>query len=230
MRRHPCSCAACVETIRKPWDGSGKEPIDQPRFANVEGCFWKPVFGDCNKWHVVEVKPVGNNQALVEEDVAEAKHEVLQNVASAIAESVVIGQVGAVATSEHEHAPDGHHLMEFASDPFPDEDGLKVKGLWLNGVQHARKWFQFSENEGTVNLMNVVHTDVVLNPMSAGNMLPRWILDQIKDGGRAVKVDEESHNAILDEILIRDALECDPTRVVVGEGADSDWEEDLEDE
>ena len=94
----------------------------------------------------------------VEEDVAEAKHEVLQNVASAIAESVMIGQVGAVATSKHEHAPDGCCLMEFASDPFPDEDGLKVKGLWLNGVQHARKWFQFSENEGTVNLMNMLHT------------------------------------------------------------------------
>ena len=78
---------------------------------------------------MVEVKPVGNNQALVEEDVAEAKHEVLQNVASAIAESVVIGQVGAVATSEHKYAPDGHHLMEFASDLFPDKDGLKVKGL-----------------------------------------------------------------------------------------------------
>ena len=182
---------------------------------------------------MVEVKPVGNDQALVEEDIAEAKHEVLQNVASAIAESVVIGQVGAVravATSKHEHKPDGCHLMEFASDLFPDEDGLKVKGLWLNGVQHARKWFQFSENEGTVNLMNVVHTDVVLNPMSAGDMLARWILDQIKDGGRAVKVDEESHNAILDEILIHNALEHDPTRVVVGEGANSDWEEDFEDE
>ena len=119
--------------------------------------------------------------------------------------------------------------MEITSDPHPDEDDLKVKGLWLNGVQQGRKWFLFSENEDLANLMNVVHTDVVLNPMSAGDMLARWILDQIKDGGRAVKVDE-SHSAVLDKTLICDALECDPSRAVLGELADSDWEEELEEE
>ena len=82
--------------------------------------------------------------------------------------------------------------MEFTSNAHPEEDGLKVGGLWLNGIQHARKWFQFSENETTVNLMNMVHTDVVLNPMSPGNMLLRWIMEQVKDGGRAVKVDINS--------------------------------------
>ena len=104
LRRHPCSCAVCDETIRKAWDGGVKEPINHPQFVNAEGgCFWKPVFSDWNKCHVVEVKPVDKDQALVEEDVAETKHKVLQNVASAIAESVMIDKVGAVATSDGDH-------------------------------------------------------------------------------------------------------------------------------
>jgi len=52
------------------------------------------------------VKPVGESKEVIEEDVGDANDEVLQNVAAAIAESVVIGNVGAVATSEHEQAPD----------------------------------------------------------------------------------------------------------------------------
>ena len=106
------------------------------------------------------MKPAGKSEESTGEDVAEAKHEILQNVASAIAESVVIGKVGAVATSEHKHAPDGCHLLEFTSDPHPDEAGLKVNGLWFNGIQRVRGWFHLSEIEGTMNLMNAAHTQM----------------------------------------------------------------------
>ena len=38
LRRQPCNCAACDETIRKPWDPD-KEPEQQPRFENPEDFF-----------------------------------------------------------------------------------------------------------------------------------------------------------------------------------------------
>ena len=172
------------------------------------------------------MKIAGDSEEAIEEDLAEAKHDVLQHVTSAVAESVEVGNIGAVSTCEHEHAPDGYCLLEFTSLPYPEEDGLKVDGVWLNAVQHARKWFTFSEQKTTVNVVNMVETNVVANPMSAGNMLPKRIKDQLHDASLAVKISEESHNTILDEILSREALEYDPSRVVVGEVEEDELEEE----
>ena len=60
LRRRPCNCSACDETIRKPWVWDIKEPEKQPRFLNPEDCVWKDVFGKHNDWHVVDIKPKGN--------------------------------------------------------------------------------------------------------------------------------------------------------------------------
>ena len=65
-----------------PWDDREEQAMNQPRFANPEGCHWSNVFGDWNKWHVVDVKVAGKSQEAIEEDLTEAKHEVLQHVTS----------------------------------------------------------------------------------------------------------------------------------------------------
>ena len=77
-----------------------------------------------------------------------------------------------------------------------------------------------------MNVVNVVETDVVMNPMSQGNMLPKKFKEQLVDASLVFKVSEESHNATLDEMLSREAPECDPSRIVVGEMEEDELEEE----
>ena len=71
---------------------------------------------------------------------------------------------------------------------------------------------------------------MVMNPMSPGDVLPRRIKEQLDDASLAVKVSEESHNAMLDEMGSREALECDPSRVFAEDENSSGSEEEDEDE
>ena len=71
----------------------------------------------------------------------------------------------------------------------------------------------------------VVDTDVQVNPVSPSNMLPPRIRKQITNQ-IAVKISEDSHNFILDEIFRREALEYDHSVVVVGGQAEPSGEEE----
>ena len=63
------------------------------------------------------------------EDADEAHSEVLHNVTTAVANSVVIGEFGAVATDAID-APDGYYLVEFTGLPYTDQnDGLSKCSL-----------------------------------------------------------------------------------------------------
>ena len=125
--------------------------------------------------------------------------------------------MGALSVPVHKLAPDGCHLFEFTSLPHPEEDGLKADVLWCEVIPFAKKWCQLTEEKETVDVVNVVETDVVMNPMSKGCMPSKRITEQLVDPSLVFKVSEESHNAMLDEMLSREALEYDPSRVVVGE-------------
>ena len=108
--------------------------------------------------------------------------------------------------------------------PFTDqEDGtLKCTGKWLNPVPKAPKWFTRSETEVTCDLLNLVETGVQLEPISPRNMVPR-VVRKATTEANAMRISEDSHNFILDEIVRRERLEYDPSRVLVG-----DEEEDLD--
>ena len=75
-------------------------------------------------------------------------------------------------------------------------------------------------------MTNVVDAAVVMNPMSQSNMVPAGPRKNI-DGRIAVKISEEYHNFILDEVQRRERLEYDPSRVYTGdEKNDSDSEDE----
>ena len=43
--------------------------------------------------------------------------------------------------------------------------------FWLEIIPGAQKWFRKTEKETTVNMVNVVETDVDMNPVCPSNML-----------------------------------------------------------
>jgi hypothetical protein len=57
-------------------------------------------------------------------------------------------------------------------------------------------------------------------------MPPKRAQKRAQENG-ALKISEDSHNVILDEILRRDRMEYDPSRVFVGDEDDGDDEEEM---
>ena len=224
LRQVPCNCNACDEKIRLPWDSSVEEDKDQPRFGMVHDCYFNSILEDSNCWYIVNLVLKEGE----EDDVDEAHQEVLHHVTTAIAQNVVVGEIGAVATVD-EDALDGYYLFEFTSTPYTDQAAgvLKCDGNWLYSLPQAKNWFTKSVVPVSVDLLNVVLTGVSMMAYSPGNMPP----SRANKGGSAkdaLKLCEDSHNFILDEITRRERLEYDPDRVYEGQEQEDELESDSE--
>ena len=77
--------------------------------------------------------------------------------------------------------------------------------------------------------MHVVATGVEMKAMSPTNMMSNRAVRQEAAQKNAMRITDESHEFILDEILRREMLECDPSRVFVAADEDSESDEDDED-
>ena len=101
--------------------------------------------------------------------------------------------------------------------------------ITLNPVPGARHWFTKSKEKTTVDLVHVVATDVEMKEMSPQNVMRNTAVRQEAAQKNAMRIADESHEFILDEIRRRERLECDPSRVFVAADEDSESDEDDED-
>ena len=106
----------------------------------------------------------------------------------------------------------------------------KVDCKWLSSVPRARHWCTKSEQKATVDLAHVVAADVEMIPISETNKMKSRAVRQEAEKLKAMKIAEESHEFILDEIQRRERLEHDPSRVFVAADEDSESDEDDEDQ
>ena len=233
LRRFPCNCTACDDAITQPWVSGIKEAAKQPRFKDASDCFFKPLLEDQNKWHFVELEErVGTD----EDEVDEERQLVLRHVTTSIARSIEVGGIGAIAFEQREgESNEGHHLVEFIGLPKTVQDegtsgcAWKVDCHWLHSVPTARHWCTKSLQKQAVDLVHVVATDVEMKPMSQTNFIRNRAVRQEAAQKNAMRIADESHEFILDEILRRERLEHDPSRVFVAADEDSESDEDDED-
>ena len=230
LRRVPCNCPACDETIRLPWI-DGMPANDQPRFKNPDDCYLKPVLGDSNKWYIVDLELSDKG---VPEDAELAYRQVLQHVTSSIAESVEVGQIGAVACDDTHGSSNGYYLIRFTSLPFQGqtetgEEAMMVKGQYYYEFPGAKGWFYQDDTtvEVTHSLEHVVATGVDMEGLSPGNQPPRGASRQANEK-KAKKISDKSHHQIMDEINRRERLEYDPSRVLVGHEKEDNFDSDDE--
>ena len=150
-----------------------------------------------------------------QEETDEAHQNALYHRTSVMAQGMDVGEIGAVATSD-ERCPDGYYLLEFSSLPYTEQDGtgsLKCKGYWMYKLPMAPHWYYTSyREEVAVDLMNVVMAGVEMEKMGDGNYPPLGMRKEAEDNN-ARKINLGCHNQILDEIVNRERLEYDPTRV-----------------
>ena len=78
-----------------------------------------------------------------------------------------------------------------------------------------------------VNMEHVVDARVVMDGMSAQNQPPRVMKSKALER-KAQKINDDSHYKIMDEIVRRESLEYDHTRVLVGEEEENNFSDDEE--
>jgi hypothetical protein len=160
----------------------------------------------------------------------------LASGAARMAAAISDDGIGAVAT-EGDNARDGHYLLKWQGVPYTlqadrvdTEFGtlaageLVVDGEYLSEVGRAPGWFTPSPgNTTTVLVKHVVHTGIVLLPVSAENPLPKSCDKSKATAAGACKVHTSDHEAIMCEMVRRDRLEYDSE-------SDSESEDESDDE
>ena len=73
--------------------------------------------------------------------------------------------------------------------------------------------------------MYIVATDIKMNPPSPTNIIPA-IIRRRAEQRNAIKIRDECHYFILDEISRRERLEYDPRRILMGNESDHDSDEE----
>ena len=92
-------------------------------------------------------------------------------------------------------------------------------------VPGARKWFKKYTTETNIDMVNVVATSVVMDTISPSNRIPSNARKEATKK-HALKISDDSHNSILDEIIRRYRLEYDPSRVFVGDEDEDEYDSD----
>ena len=125
------------------------------------------------------------------------------------------------------------HLVEFFELPKTaqgdkEDSSWTVECQYFNAVPTAPLWYTKSLLKVTVDVTKLVATDLEMQPMSQTNMI-RSRSKRVRDEAEqknAMKLSEQSHEFILDEIRMRERVEHDPSRVFVAADDDSESDED----
>jgi hypothetical protein len=135
-----------------------------------------------------------------------------------MAELIVISQYGAYLVDDRMK----YYLVQWTSDPWKVEGGSLetdggvarerewvCKGLWLNGVDRAPRWFWLSDKEVVVRCQFVLCSNVVLENHNAGNDLPRMNAQYRRSVLQLnpMRLSDETHDVLMDAASLREGLD-----------------------
>ena len=248
-RRIPCACEACLTQMDEPWK-PGVAAEEQPRYASSTGCLRWKIFvlegqPGINDWKIIDIGPKKVSDPKEEE---EAHAQLLEGVMEMMAETVKANQYGAFSTEDED--ADGYYIVKWTSDPYTlQEDvelpeytpAMKIKAgalvcdaEYYNKLPQARLWYtptKGEERKTLVRMVQVVAADLKLAPISETNALPSNMKKANKNTALklgAVRLTNEAHEVIQDEIVLRERLELE--EVDLESDSESEEDEDEEDE
>ena len=120
------------------------------------------------------------------------------------------GGFAAIVCNDNEEKH-GCHVVQWSGSPWTHQETgeLMCDGVCFNHVPRAPLWCtkSFPVEADTHVLKHVIVSDLKLLPISEGNPLPSNCSKKSATTLRAMKLSEETHDFIMEEILRRDALE-----------------------
>ena len=178
------------------------------------------------------------------EEVEEENQLIFMNNTITVGRSIEVGNIGAHSWKDEKSGKkkkgeeNDHHLVEFLELPRTEQNEETEGSAWtveckfLNPVPSAPLWFTPSSLKVTVEVCKVVATNLQMQPMSETDQMKsrnKKLREEAKQKN-AMKLPEESHEFILNEIRRREIVEHDPGRVFVEAEDDSESDEDEEEE
>jgi hypothetical protein len=190
------------------------------------------------------------------DDVQEACYDVIEGLCRQMGEEIQLGQIGAVATDDT--ATLGYYLVQFTSDVFPfesenreaiddddiqqiEEGSLVVRGRYYSLMRGAPFWYvppSIDDASLLFRVQTVLAGDLKLHPVELGTLeAPRNKRKAIEKNA-AVKLMEEVHSDLVEEIVRRERIDQEETIAVVeevddwiteGESSDEEEEENSND-
>ncbi len=102
----------------------------------------------------------------------------------------------------------------------------------MNRVERARYWYTVGDTVVTVQMKNVLHSDLAMTPISASNPLPRLhptVRDQVVPLNPH-KMRSIDHDFMMDEISRRDTMNFEEEVMSSDDDTDSDNGDDSDDD
>ena len=147
-----------------------------------------------------------------------AQQWTLNKIGERMAELIVISQYGACLVDDRIK----YYLAQWTLGPWKVEDGSLetdggvaregewvCKGLWLNDVDHAPRWFWLSNKEVVVRCQFVLCSQLVLQEHNTDNDLPRMNAQYRESVLKLnpMRLSDENHAILMDAARLREGLD-----------------------
>ena len=217
FRRIPCHCKACRDQMDLEWVDSIVHVQDQPRFADVPDCKFRDFLFTRNKWYFAQLDQRSEGDKdfheFMDDDANLMREQMRHMVAEKMLLTIDVGKFGAVLC-EDDDEEHGCHVVEWISVPWIDQNTKEhmCDAVHWNKVPNTRHWHTRSDpaEEDTMFVNHVVLGDLPLHEISRDNEVPKRLPGKTRQSmtkKHARKVDEESHESILQEMSRRAKLE-----------------------
>jgi hypothetical protein len=230
-RRIPCLCLGCSLRFEKPVVERYSNPCNDCKYWNI--------YLGWNDWTKVEFR---KGKECDVDDLVAAQQWTLNNVGARMAEKILVGKYGAYLVDDVMK----YYLVRWTSEPWIVMDGPMdtdggvaregewvCKGLWLNEVPRAARWFWVGEREVVVRCQFILCPNLDLHEHSAENDLPRMSANHRTTvmGLNPIRLSDEHHDVLMDAASLREGLDyTEEIADSASESSDSDEETDDDDD
>ena len=212
-RRIPCHCVACRNQLNLQWK-NGLSFSEQPRFQPVKDCKYRNYLDGENGWHFFRLQQRtqkdGNHHAFMDEEADLFRSSLRDLIGEQMSAAVEEGGFAAIVCNDTKEKH-GYYIVQWSGSPWTHQETgeLMCDGVHFNHVPRAPLWYtkSFPVEADTHVLKHVIVPDLKLLPISEGNPLPSSCSKKSATTLRAMKLSEETHDFIMEEILRREALE-----------------------
>jgi hypothetical protein len=231
VRRMPCLCHGCMESLSAKWEDDVWDPKLQPMFKRAKGCVLWPVMGDLNDWQVIQLTEKGEG-TVCDVEVNQVFEDGLTSIATNHETTIKAGGFGAVNLEDRKSVEHGFYsVVQWTSDPFmlteptklafcgkPEmEEGTMVATakVWPRVKKQGTdwletEWFQPPHDEAPVIwywLRSVLDGDLELEETTHDypppEALKKWNLEKRDD---CFRIDDQRLQELRREKAIRDNM------------------------